>query len=60
MRLKTAKRIINRNRWKAAVIRLTGSAQRTKQEKYLLKQIEKAKAVIYEYCKTLEIRNENN
>ena len=46
MKLKIANRLINRNRWKAAVIRLTGDGHRTKSEKYLLKQIEKAKRVI--------------
>jgi len=46
MKLKIARRIVNRNRWKAAVIRLTGDGHRTKKEKYLLKQVEKAKKVI--------------
>ena len=46
MKLKIARRIVNRNKWKAAVIRLTGEGHRTKKEKYLLKQVEKAKKVI--------------
>jgi len=48
MRLKIARRIVNRNRWKTAVIKLTGDGHRTKKEKYLLKQVDKAKKVINE------------
>uniref|UniRef100_A0A6M3K175 Uncharacterized protein n=1 Tax=viral metagenome TaxID=1070528 RepID=A0A6M3K175_9ZZZZ len=46
MRLKIARRLVNRNYWRTAVIRLTGNGHRTKNEKYLLKQVEKAKKVI--------------
>jgi hypothetical protein len=46
MKKKTARRIINKNKWKAASIRLTGEGQRSKSEKYLLKQIDKAKEIL--------------
>ena len=46
MKLKIARRIVNRNYWKAAVIKLTGDGHRTKKEKYLLNQVDKAKKVI--------------